>query len=136
MKPLLTFFALLIFFALPFKVDAGSRPDQKDSIAIRKLWKQIAKENTFQIEGVISQSDPRLATIKKLTTPYDLLKKVMDDPNAYVRLYAFVVLADQMDHLPMEIINKIKSDPTPITVITGDQKKIKAFSEVANGFLK
>ncbi|MCO6497651.1 MAG: hypothetical protein J5I50_08315 [Chitinophagaceae bacterium] len=108
----------------------------KDTITLKKLWKQISKENTFPVEEVVLQKDNRIPVIKQQATAFDLLKTVMEHQNAVVRLYAFAALSDQMDNLPAEIIKKVREDTSPVNVIRNGELKTRPFNEVANGFLK
>lgn len=135
MKPLL-FFAILFFLAIPTFANKVENPPFQDSPTIKKLWKQIEKDNVFDLERAVHGDDVRINQLRKGVSSFDLMKTVMDNPNGMVRIFAFAALAGQMDNLPEEIVRKVKEDHTLITVASGRTLKKIPFDEVANGFLK
>lgn len=115
----------------------GTSPAQ-DSITVKKLLADIAKENIFETD--VSSYKKTLQTKRGLLLgrqgPFDLLKISMENSNAVVRLYAFKALADKMDNLPPELVSKFRNDSTLVTFQTIHGNKQLPVSQIANGFLK
>ncbi len=110
----------------------------QDSITVKKLLSDIAKDNIFQTDVSSTQKtlQTRRGQLLSKQSPFDLLKICMENSNAVVRLYAFKALADKMDNLPPELVTKFRNDTTLVTFQTIHGNKQIPVSEVANGFLK
>lgn len=110
----------------------------QDSITVKKLLSDIAKDNVFQPDAAMNERTLQIKRGQLLTrqSPFDLLKICMENSNAVVRLYAFKALADKMDNLPSEVVSKFRKDTTLVTFQTIHGNKQIPVSEVANGFLK
>ncbi len=110
----------------------------QDSITVKKLLSDMAKDNIFQSD--VSSTYKTLQTKRGMLlgkqSPFDLLKISMENSNAVVRLYAFKALADKMDNLPPELVTKFRNDTTLVTFQTIHGNKQIPVSEIANGFLK
>lgn len=107
-----------------------------DTIKIKKVVKRIAKENFYDMTG--RPGDVQQINFDLLTragSPFDFLKIAMEDKNPVVRLYAFKALARRMDNIPMEVINKFRSDTSQIKVFVNGETKDVPINQIANSFL-
>lgn len=136
-----TTFSLTITIIICFcglnQAEAGHLQSVRDTVKLSKLLRQIAKEKVFLIhdeQGSNQQTNFR--RFSQSATPYEFMKIAMENKNPIVRLYAFRAVAERMDDLPVELVEKFKNDHTPVTVGEADIEREMPLSEVANGFLK
>lgn len=109
----------------------------RDSVKIKKLIKELAKDNVFIVaDHSDDKSNGAYDKLVQYGSPYDFLKIAMDNRNPVVRLYAFRAIAARMDNLPAELVLKFKEDTTMITVLSDGQEKKLPVNQVANGYLK
>lgn len=110
---------------------------QKDTVNRSKLIRQISKENTYILRN--EENTNQLKNYRRFSqsgTTYDFLKIAMENENPIIRIYAFRAVAERMDNLPSELVNKFKSDTTLVKANDGTRTKEITVSEIINGFLK
>lgn len=138
MKPI----PLLIIITLLSIQATASHSDNpepaRDSITIKKLIADIASENTFEVASAYHPQSlqTKRALLLDKQGAFDLLKLCMENSNAVVRLYAFKALADKMDNMPKELVEKFQKDQTKVTIKTLKGNIERPVWQVANGFLK
>lgn len=133
---LLTLF--ISFATLSARANNHGTSHTQDSITVKKLLADIAKDNAFQSDVIFNEQTPQMkrGQILGRQSPFDLLKICMENSNAVVRLYAFKALAEKMDNLPRELVSKFRNDSTLVTFQTIHGNTQIPVSQIANGFLK
>lgn len=141
MKPFsILFFVMLMGIAPGSRAGLGTPDLPSDTVHLKKLMKQMGDYNIFEIPGSLPHSTVQTERSEKMAkelSPYDLMKICMENSNPIVRLYAFMNLANRMDNIPIEIVQKFNNDSTLINFKNprGEIKKVP-LSQIANGFLK
>lgn len=123
--------------SVSFAGNTSALKNTDDSVKIRKILKQIAKENVFEEDGnttEVQQQNFRL--LKSSGSTFDFLKIAMNDKNPVVRLYAFKAASERMDELPVDLVLKFKKDSSIVKVRSHNKTTEVPVYIVANSFLK
>lgn len=114
----------------------SARSQQSDTVNIKKVLKQIARDNTYQMDSnpEINQNQNFQRLLLSGTT-FDFLKIAMENKSPVVRLYAFKAVAQRMDAIPEELITKFKKDSSLVKVKYLDSTGEAPVNQIANGFL-
>lgn len=135
-----TLFLFAIFSLTCFAGMAASSltcVNHRDTIKMKKLVKQIEKENLFVYDAPANTAPA--VTFRKFADnapTYDFLKMAMEGKSPIIRLYAFKAVAEKMDDLPAPLMMRFRNDTARVRVQYRDGIKEVPLNEIINSFLK
>jgi hypothetical protein len=136
------FLLLIIGTSFTFSLCVGgtspnSQEDYQDSIKIKKIIRQLGKQDIYVADGIPNKSqEENFRKFSQAGSTYDFMKIAMQNKNPLIRLFAFKVVAEKMDNLPPELVEKFLEDSTLIKVQFRNGIKEVPTRLIANGFLK
>ncbi len=137
----LLFLFIFCFMNSYAKSSANNYTEKHNSDPIKKIAREIAKSNIYEVSGIVgyggsrSQQSIRYEQLLKAANIDELTELAIKHKNAVVRLYAFNALIQKLKEVPVALVDQFRKDTTIIVILKDDITHKVPLNVVASGLL-